>query len=257
MPSRFATAALCLGVLSLVSARAEAQDHVVEVGVMSWKPEPGLTLSTDTISAFGIEEVDFVQQFGIDKVRFPEFRATIGRSHKARFSYVQFGYEAEATINQTLTYRGQTLRVGAPASTDIEWDLWKFGYEWDFVSRDRGFLGVTADLNLNRVKASVDSPLLTSAASTDTTAPVPTIGVIARGYLSSVVAITGEFSGLKVGGGTDFDVKFIDFDIYGTVGSRNAGVQIGYRSVTADYVIDADTGDLAMKGMYFGAYARF
>ena len=91
---------------------------------------------------------------------------------------------------------------------------------------------------------------------TDVRAPVPTIGAIARGYLSRSVSVTGEFSGLKWSN-DELDVKFFDFDIYGTIGSPNAGAQIGYRSVVADYVVDEDLGYLKMQGMYFGGYLRF
>jgi hypothetical protein len=54
------------------------------------------------------------------------------------------------------------------------------------------------------------------------------------------------------------ELKFWDFDLYGTVSAgRNFGVQGGYRSVVADYIVDEDTGDLKMKGLYFGALVRF
>jgi len=34
-------------------------------------------------------------------------------------------------------------------------------------------------------------------------------------------------------------------------------VQFGYRSVTAEYDSDTDTGDLKLKGPYIGALVRF
>ena len=255
MPNRCLKVALCAGIL-LCGARVEAQGHVGEVGVMLWKPSPDLVLSTDTLAGFSVDEVDFVQEFGIEDKWFREYRATLGRSHKFRFSYVKFSYEEEATIQRTFTFRGQQFTANAPATADIEWDLWKLGYEWDFVSTPQGFFGVFTDLKINKVVASVDSPALRSAATADVRAPVPTIGVIGRGYLSRAVAITGEFSGLKISN-DDFDVKFFDFDINGTIGGQSGGAQIGYRSVVADYLVDEDLGDLKMKGLYFGAYFRF
>ena len=51
---------------------------------------------------------------------------------------------------------------------------------------------------------------------------------------------------------------FYDFDLYGTANfGRNVGAQIGYRSVTVDYAVDQDTGDLKMKGPYVGGVVRF
>lgn len=257
MRNRLPVLAYSFLLLTLATARAEAQDHVVELGVMFWKPSPELTLSTDALAGSSINEVDFVQEFGIEDDSFPAFRAAIGRGHKFRVSYVKFSYDAEATIQRTFTFQGRTFTIGAPATTDIEWDLWTFGYEWDFVSRERGFFGVVTDLKYNKVKASVDSPALQSTAATDTTAPVPTIGVIGRGYIGSIVSITGEFTGLKISR-DEFDVKFTDFDINGTVTfGRNVGAQVGYRSIVANYVVDEDAGDLRMKGPYFGGVLRF
>jgi len=244
--------------VTLLASRAEAQeDHVGELGVMFWRPSPELTLSTDALAGSSTNEVDFVQEFGIEDKSFPEFRAVLGAGHKFRFSYVKFSYDAEATIQRTFTFQGRTFTVGAPASTDIKWDLWKLGYEWDFVRRERGFFGLFTDVKINKIQASVDSPALSSTASVDTTAPVPTVGVIGRGYVAPMVAITGEFSGLKVSSG-DFEVKFTDFDISGTVTfGRHVGAQVGYRSVVVDYVVDEDTGDLKMQGPYFGGVVRF
>jgi hypothetical protein len=239
-----------------VSALAQ-NTQVAELGVMFWKPTPELRLSTDVLTGAGVSEVDFVQEFGIENKYFPEFRATLGRTHKFRTSFVTFDYNAEAIITRRITFRGQTFDVGAPATADISWKLYKFGYEFDFVSRPGGFFGFIADLKYNRVEASIDSPVLTSAATTDVTAPVPAIGVIGRGYLSDNVSITGEFTGLNLNRGEDKG-KFYDFDLYGTVtAGRNFGVQGGYRSVVVDYVVDADTGVLKMKGLYFGAVVRF
>jgi hypothetical protein len=250
--------AFSLFTILLATASAHAQnDQVAEFGVMFWTPSPELTLSTDALVGAGVNEVDFVQEFGIEDKYFPEFRATLGRDHKFRASFVTFSYDAETTITRTIVFQGRTFNIGAPATADIKWNLYKFGYEWDFVSRDRGFFGFIADLKYNTVEASIDSPALTAAATADVTAPVPTIGVIGRGYLAPAVSITGEFSGLKLSRG-DNEVKFFDFDLYGTVTfGRNVGVQGGYRSVVADYIIDEDTGDLKMKGLYFGAVVRF
>ena len=245
--------------LGAVNAHAQgpAEDHVGELGVRFWKPSPVLTLSTDTLVGAGVGEVDFVQEFGIEDKYFPEFRVTLGRPHKFRANFVTFDYDAEAIIQRTITFQGRTFNIGAPATADIKWKLYNFGYEWDFVSLDRGFVGFIADLKYNRVEASIDSPVLTAPATTDVTAPIPTIGAIGRGYLSQNFSVTGELTGMNFHYGED-ELKFWDFDLYATISAgRNFAVQGGYRSVVADYLIDEDTGHLKMKGLYFGAFVRF
>ena len=103
--------------------------------------------------------------------------------------------------------------------------------------------------------------------STDVTAPIINLGVIARVYPHRVFSITAEYTGFKVFGivktltdriAEDLDVAVHDVDIYGTVNfGGHVGAQAGYRSLTSDYSIDEDEGDLKMKGFYFGGIVRF
>ena len=87
---------------------------------------------------------------------------------------------------------------------------------------------------------------------------MPAIGVIGRGYLAPDRVHHGRVHRINLSRG-EVEVKFFDFDMYGTVSvGRNVGVQGGYRSVVVDYMVDEDTGDLKMKGLYFGAaWSRF
>lgn len=260
MRNRRLTIALCFFAAVLFTGRAEAQNNtnVGEFSIRFWEPDPEITIQSGSLAgATGIAAVDFVQEFGIENEAFPEVRFTVGRSHKFRFGYVPVKYDAEATIERTITFRGQTFTVGAPATTDIDWDIFTFGYEWDFVSRERGYFGFIADLKYNRVEASIDSPVLSRAAATDQTAPVPTFGAAGRAYVHPLVAISGEFSGFKIDI-EDFDATFVDFDINASVTfGRYIGVQGGYRAITVDYFIDDDSGDLELTGPYIAAVVRF
>jgi hypothetical protein len=230
-----------------------------EIGVVFWKPSPELAIQTGELTnATGISEpVDFVSTFGIEDKWFTGFRASLGHKHKFNISYAPVRYDASATLNRTFTFGDKVFIVGAPATTDIKWDLWRFGYEWDFVSMDKGYLGLIADLKYNKLEASVDSPVLSAAASTEQNAPVPTIGVAFRAFPVPMLSIGGEFSGLKLDR-DDFEAKFLDFNIDGTVYfGKYLGAQGGYRAVTVDYVIDDDIGDLKLKGPWIGGLVRF
>jgi hypothetical protein len=262
----------CAFLLALCASSAEAQfrvpesvapaeDYHVEFGLGFWSPEPDVVIRLDNVAGFVGSDVDFVEEFGIQKKRFTEFRGTLkpGRKHKVRVDYVPFKYEAEATITRTIAFGGREFTVGVPASTDVKWDLWKFGYEWDFVSRSRGFAGLVVDLKHNKVSAEISSPGL-GAEIAEADAPVPGIGGIARGYVSKNVSLTGEFTYFKVPDSLseEIDGKFIDFDVYATVNAgRHFGVQGGYRSITVDYFLEEDAGALKMKGLYFGGVLRF
>jgi hypothetical protein len=149
--------------------------------------------------------------------------------------------------------------VGVPATADLQWDMWRFGYEWDFVARDRGFVGVIAELKHNTVSADLAAAAVGSEFY-EATAPVPAVGIIGRGYPHRNVSLTAEFTGFKMPDtiSEEFEAKLFDVDIYGTVSlGRYVGVQGGYRSVVAEYLVDEDTGDLKLKGWYFGGLVRF
>ena len=271
-------AAVLLGLL--LSSRAEAQFRVadpapgekfhVELGLMLWSPTPEILIQTGALAALGESEVDFVQEFGIENTRFNEFRSVIkaGRKHKLRVSHVLMEYTESATLQRTIIFGGQVFPVSVPATADLSWRLWRFGYEWDFVARDRGLVGFITELKYNEVSALLAASGYGSEL-TEVTAPMPTIGVIARVYPHKDFSITAEFTGFKVPGfvgdrisdaveGDDFEAKMYDFDLYGTINfGSHVGVQGGYRSVTADYLVDDDAGDLKMKGFYFGGLVRF
>jgi hypothetical protein len=268
---RIRLSVLALAALLLVASRADAQfsrapdvapgeDFHVELGAMFWQPTPTLVIGTAALDALGAHSVDFGQEFAIEDKRFTEFRVVAhpGRKHKIRFSYVPVRYDKDAVLQRTVTFGGRTFNIGLPANAELEWDLWRFGYEWDFVSRSRGLIGLVAELKYNRVAADITSPI--GSASAEEKAPVPTIGLIGRGYVHKNVSITAEFGAFKVPASfTDaFVAKFYDFDLYATGSiNRNLAVQGGYRRVSANYVIDDDTGDLKLKGLYLGGLVRF
>jgi hypothetical protein len=263
----------------LVAGRAEAQfavenptpgeDFHAEFGVMFWPPAPELRLQTGALAQLGESEVDLVREFGIEHKRFTEFRVVLkpGRKHKIRFSYVPIQYNEDAVLQRTITFGGQTFPVAVPATANLKWDLWRFGYEWDFVSLDRGLLGFVGELKYNKVSAELAATGF-GAELTEAQAPVPTIGIVGRLYPHRNFSVTTEFGGFKMPGfiasriseavSGDFEAKLFDFDIYGTASlGRHVGVQGGYRSVSAEYLVDQDAGTLKMKGLYFGGLVRF
>jgi hypothetical protein len=270
-------AALLLSLL--VSARAEAQFRVpepapgeqfhVELGLMFWQPTPVLQIQTGALAALGESEVDFVQEFGIENTRFNEFRGVIkaSKKHKLRISHVLAEYNAATTLQRTIVFGGQTFPVSVPATADLQWEVWRFGYEYDFVAVDRAVVGFVTELKVNRVTADLAAQGFGSEL-TEVSAPVPTIGMLARVYPHKTFSLTAEFTGFKVPGflakkitdaiDDDADAKVFDLDLYGTVNfGSHVGAQIGYRSLTADYLFDEDAGDLELKGWYFGGLVRF
>lgn len=261
MQNRLSTIVLTLVCAVVLGAgRADAQNNTNngEFSINWFNPEPTIELQSGALTnATGITNIDFVEEFGIEKKGFPDIRFTAGRSHKFRFGYTPIKYDASTTLTRTITFQGRTFTVGVPASTEIKWDVLRLGYEWDFVSQEKGYFGLIAELKYVKLDASVTSTALATPAVTEQKAPVPTIGLAGRGYPHPMVSISGEFAGLKVNS-SDFEASLWDFDVNAAVTfGRYIGVQGGYRSVTIDFTIDEDIGNLIVKGPYVGAVVRF
>ena len=273
------TLPVCFLLSLLASAQADAQFSVsepasgenfnVELGLMFWKPSPGIIIGSDSLSTAGASGLDFVQEFGIKDKRFNEFRAVIrGGKSKLRLSHVKMLYDEAAVLQRAVVVGGRTFDVAANATADLEWDLWKVGYEKDFVKTDRALLGFIAELNFNHVVANLaaTSSGITASSLTDEKVPFPALGAIARVYPHKAVGITAEWTGFKMPGFianklTDTDngaahMKNFDISVTGSF-TRYFGIQGGYRALSADYLLDDDSGDLEMKGPYFGAMIRF
>lgn len=262
----------------IIAAPAEAQFNVpdpapgenfhVEIGLLFWTPTPGIEIQTGGLADAGMPGVDFVREFGLADETFMEFRSVLkaGRKHKFRISHVNFNYSEQTLVQREISFGGATFPITVPVFADLEWDLWRFGWEWDFVAGDRGVFGMITELKQNHVTADLSAPGFGSE-STDVTAPILNLGVIARVYPHRTFSITAEYTGFKVFGvvrtladriAEDLEAKMSDFDIYGTVNfGRHVGAQVGYRNLNSEYSVEEDEGDLSMKGFYFGGLVRF
>jgi hypothetical protein len=248
---------------------APGENYHVELGAMFWTPQPGIVVLSGSLAPLTDAGVDFVREFNLENERFTEFRGVLkGGKHKMRISRVPFKYEETAVLQNPVVFAGRTFPAGTEVTADLKWDLWRFGYEYDFVAGDGGYFGFIAELKQNDIQA--DLRLSSSPASgvplTDLNIAAPQLGVVGRVYPHRNVSITAEFTGFKLPGwirekftdAEEFEASFKDFEIYATASiTRYFGIQGGYRSLTADYVQDDESGDLEMKGPYFGALVRF
>jgi hypothetical protein len=239
---------------------AVGERYTVEFGAFLWNPTPDIVVQSEGISLAGTP-VDLVNDLGVVKERRPDFRLVLRpfRKHKFRLSYIPIHYQAETILERTVVFEGTIFRVGLPLSSDFEWKAWRIGYEYDFIARDRGFVGFVLEAKYTDVKLDVAAgPLFESASAR---VPIPAIGGIFRVYPAPFLAITGEVGGIRLPGSLtegDETAHYLDWDLSATVNvTPNVGVQVGYRVLDLGYRYDEDFGDLRLTGIYFGALARF
>ena len=266
-------AILCVGmVLAICAAPVEAQfqprplndpatgeDYHIEGSVGLWFPSADIRVASE---AFGIPGtiIDFRNDLGLESKWHPAFRLVFrpARRHKFRFEFIPAHYDSEAILRRTIIFNGQRYDIGLPVESLLDFDAYRFAYQFDFVSNDRGFGGVIVEAKYTDVKVDLSTPILLEFARART--PVPAIGGIGRFYVVPNISVTGEFTFFRLPEElvTDTRGHYMDFDLYGTVNfTNNVGAQFGYRSLDLFYVIDEDQGDLELRGLYFGIVARY
>jgi len=123
-------------------APAVGEDFHVELAMNFWQPTPSIVIGSDSLRTVSATGVDFVNEFDIPNTRFREFRAVLhGGKSKLRISHVDMKYNEATTLQKALIISGRPIDVAAAATADLEWDLWRIGYEHDFVKNPRGLLG--------------------------------------------------------------------------------------------------------------------
>ncbi len=241
------------------SSTAIGEDYHLELSFNFWNPTPTAVVSSESLGIPG-SDVDLVNDLGIEKQALKDLRIVLrpAKKHRFRINYLPITYEAESQVKREFVFNGLRYRVGLPVATTAQIKAWRFGYEYDFLYRERGFLGVLVDVKYTDVNVGLNSPI--GDEFTKTVAPLPTIGAVARVYAAKNLALNGEIGYVKVPDNLSETVKgrYIDFDVNATFNPhKNVGVQAGYRSIDISYLVDLDSGALAFKGLYFGGTVRF
>ena len=242
------------------SDRATGENYHIELSGLLWNPTPNMSIQSEALGIIG-SRIDLVDDLGLEKTRFPQIKAVLrpATKHKFRFEYTPVNYEQpNGTLRRNIVFNGITYNVALPVSTTLNWAAYRFGYEYDFIYRDRGFLGLVLEAKYTDVEATLANVVDTQFVRAR--APIPAVGVIGRVYVAPNISITGEFSGIKLPESIDenYRAKYFDFDLYGTVNlNDHFGGQVGYRSFDVFYRVDEDEGELKIKGLYFGGVVRF
>lgn len=241
------------------SDRATGENYRVEFGGFFWNPTPDMVIQSEEFGIIG-SRIDLIEDLGLEKSRFGQIKATVrpGTKHKLRFEYTPINYEQPAgTLRRNIVFNGITYPIALPVATTFKWGAYRFAYEFDFLYRDRGFLGLVLEAKYTDVEATLTNVL--DSEFIRARAPIPAIGLIGRVYVARNISITGEFGGIKVPRiDEEYEAKYFDFDLYGSVNfTDNFGAQLGYRSFDVFYKFEDDEGELNLKGLYFGGVVRF
>ena len=273
---RLAGYGLALAALSLLapaSARAQyaapdldrtaiGEKYRFEVSGTLWNPTLYGLISSEQFKLVG-SDIDVVKDLGYETTRFRDLRVVLRPSKKSkfRFQYTPIRYEANTILRRDIVFNGIKFPVQVPVESEFSWKVMRFGYEYDFIYRDRGFVGMLLDVRYTQFNAeiSTSSSLLNERQFTSAKAPLPALGLVGRGYVLPNLAINFEVSGLVLPHiNEDYEANYFDWDINGTFNvTNNVGIQVGWRKLSNFLRIENDLGDLKFQGMWFGAAVRY
>ena len=226
------------------------ENYHVEIGGFLWFPTPDIAITSESLGIIG-SKIDFVTDLGIETSTFKQLRVVAAAQHQAQVPlrvHADHATQRASTLKRDLIFNGISYPISLPVATELKWKAYRFGYEYDFVYRDRGFAGLLLEAKYTDVQATLSNVLDTEFV--HARAPIPAVGFIGRGYVAPNISITGEFSffPLPQDISEDYKAKYYDFDLYGTVNfTDNFGAQGGYRSFDVFYHIKKDEGDLRSR----------
>ena len=262
--------------LTLVAVPASAQYHPraanelatgeqfhIEATAGWWRPSAAMTITSEALGLQGTP-IDLKQDLGLQDKSLPELGLTLrpARSHKFRLQLIPIKFDQVAVLRRDVIFNGQRYSVNIPVTSSLDWNAFRFGYEYDIVTRDRGFAGFIIEAKYTDVRADLSAPTPqgTLAEFAQARVPVPALGGIGRVYVVPNVAITGELTLFTLPDSVDsrFGGHYVDLDIYGTVNfNRFIGAQAGFRSLDMQYLLKSDSGSFTLRGLYFGGVVRY
>lgn len=258
-----ATARAQYGAPDLSGSAVGEKYHVEFTGTL-WNPDLFGQISSEQFGLIG-SRIDFLGDLGYAKTRFKDMRIVLRPSRKSKFriQYTPIQYESETRFNRSIVFNGIAFPVSVPIESSFGWKVWRFGYEYDFLYKSRGFVGMLLEARYTQFDARLktNSPIFSPAIDefTSLKAPLPALGIVGRAYPLPQLALNFEVSGFKL---PDVDPKYkadyFDWDVSGTFNvTNNVGVQMGWRKMTNFINIEKDLGDVRFQGLWFGAALRY
>ncbi len=232
-----------------------------------WNPSANLIITSTGLGIIG-SKVDLKSDLGLVDQRFKELHLTLkpARKHKLRLDYIPIKYSQDGhVVNRDIIFNGQRYSVGVPVTWLLDWKAYRFAYEYDFISRNRGFGGLIVETKYTQIETSLRTPLQTSAEGFLVKGPLPSLGGIGRVYVTPNISITGEVTGFSVPASVGETLggsgSYLEYNFYGTLNlTENVGGQFGYRALDVSISVPGRSGgdgSMLMKGLYFGLVARY
>jgi hypothetical protein len=231
------------------------EDYNIEIEGRYWMPKLDATVKV-VESNLG-SDINLVNDLGFDdRKNFGEghLQVKFARKHKFNFSFIQLKWEGDKNITRPIEFGGQIFTVDTNVQSKANLDLYKAGYEYDFLLGKTGFLGGTIDVLVAKVDVELKAPALAINEKEDKTVPIPMIGLIGRIYPIKWVNLTGKVSGIPLGSyGYVIDAE-ASLNINPV---KYVGISGGYRYLQTNLKYDNNFLDFKLNGPFVALDIRF
>ena len=159
------------------------------------------------------------------------------RKNHLYLAAIPFNRTKQFVTNRTITFQGQTFDAGLTTTARLQALAYAPGYQYDFIRRDRGHLGLAIQVDLFDTMGSLNAAAQVTgnglqhaavSASGSLLAPIPVLGPDVRFYLipnSSRLFVTGNVLGMYLFGYGNF---VSTFDTLGLTITKHLSARAGY-----------------------------
>ena len=206
--------------------------------------------------------IDFKKDLGLQDQQFPELHLVLRPAKAPQVPAAVHPDRPTPRVRPcraTIVFNGQRYNVGLPVNSTLDWKAYRFGYEYDFISRIAASAGScwTSSTPTSRPRSPARSSIeFTQAQGADSDRSAASSASMwcrtsrspakSRGSRCRIPRLIKDNTG-----------HYLDVNVYGTLNFTNyIGVQVGYRSLDVGYCLETDTGSFTVQGVYFGV-ARY
>jgi len=237
------------------AAQEDFESFRVELTASAWLVSPAGTIQS------GIVPVDLRQDLQLDQSQ-PHFFGKLvlkpARRHRFMVEGVPYRLNGAANITRQIVFAGRTYTIQDFVTSTADIDYVAAGYQFDFVSRPQGHLGLSVGVGYVDATGTLTSRNFGFSGVEHQSFPFPQVGAEGRAFLlphRSLLEVDGELKGTSLASYG----HYLQFAVKGGVSlGHRLTIQAGYMRATADVHRQDNTRgfNATFSGPIFGIQLR-
>jgi hypothetical protein len=238
----------------LIPCLAGAQDYTLEIEGRYWQPR--LNSVVDMLNGTIKSRVNLVKDLGFEEKKDSgevRIHYRLSPNHKIHLSYLPLEWKSDALLQTTAQLNGEIFSVGTRVQSHLDLKFITLGYEWDFLVKDGGFLGLTFDIMILDLHTRFKEPEFSTEQKYDVTFPAPLPGLAGKWNVARWLSFGAKISGMYAGGlghivDAEAGIDLIPFKwAVVSAGYRFLELNGDYREYEGDYRLDGPFAALKLR----------